>query len=237
MIIDFHSHILPGIDDGSANVAQSIKMLRMEAEQGVTHVVATPHFYARHNTPEAFLKNRDAAEAALRKEMAKHSGLPEVHIGAEVSFFRGMADSEMLEQLALRGTRFVLVEMPMPPWTEAYYQELEAIWEKRKLTPIIAHIDRYIGPFHTRGIPERLQALPVLVQANGDFFLEWGTASMALRMLRRGQIHLLGSDCHNIRSRKPNLGDAVQRITRKLGPEILGQIQERGESVLMAKVW
>ena len=120
----------------------------------------------------------------------------------------------------------------MPPWTDAYYRELEAIWAKRKLTPIIAHIDRYIGPLRTRGIPERLETLPVLVQANGDFFLEGGTASMALRMLRRGQIHLLGSDCHNTRSRKPNLGNAAQRIVRKLGPEILERVWECGQSVL-----
>ena len=232
MIIDFHSHILPGIDDGSAHVAQSIKMLHMEAEQGITHVVATPHFYARHNTPEAFLHQRDKAEAALREEMAKHSGLPQIHIGAEVSFFRGMADSEMLEQLVIRGTNYILVEMPMPPWDEAYYRELAAIWEKRKLTPIIAHIDRYIGPFRTRGIPQRLAELPVLVQANADFFRELGTASMALRMLRQGHIHLLGSDCHNTRSRKPNLGDAIQRIARKLGQEPLDRIREYGQTVL-----
>lgn len=45
-IMDFHSHILPGIDDGSASLEESIAMLRMEAEQGITHVIATPHFYA-----------------------------------------------------------------------------------------------------------------------------------------------------------------------------------------------
>ena len=231
MIIDFHSHILPGIDDGSADVAQSIAMLQMEAEQGITHVVATPHFYARHNTPEAFLRSRDAAEAALREEMNNHSGMPVLHIGAEVSFFRGMSDSDMLEQLAIRGTRYILVEMPMPPWTDIHYRELEAIWAKRRLTPIIAHIDRSIGPFRTHGIPERLMELPVLVQANGEFFLDGITASMAMRMLRKGQIHLLGSDCHSTRSRKPNLGDAVQRISRKLGQEPLEQIRQCGQAV------
>ena len=226
MIIDFHSHILPGIDDGSADVAQSIDMLRMEAAQGVAHVVATPHFYARHNTPEAFLQNRDAAEAALRAEMAKHTGLPQIHIGAEVSFFRGMADSEMLERLVIRDTRYILVEMPMPPWDEAYYRELAAIWEKRNLTPIIAHIDRYIGPFRTRGIPERLEELPVLVQANARFFLQRSTRGMAMRMLQKNQIHLLGSDCHNLEERKPRLGEALSVIEAGLGAAALEQIRD-----------
>ena len=66
MVTDFHSHILPAIDDGSATVEESVAMLRMEAEQGITHVVATPHFYAAHQTPETFLQARDAAEAALQ---------------------------------------------------------------------------------------------------------------------------------------------------------------------------
>ena len=57
-VIDFHSHILPGIDDGSKNVEESLQMLRMMAKQGITHVVATPHFYPQHDTPESFLKRR-----------------------------------------------------------------------------------------------------------------------------------------------------------------------------------
>ena len=65
-IIDFHSHILPGIDDGSRSVEESIALLQKEAEQGISHVVATPHFYPQLDTPERFLKRRAEAEAALR---------------------------------------------------------------------------------------------------------------------------------------------------------------------------
>ena len=83
-IIDFHSHILPGIDDGSQSVEESIALLRKEAEQGVTQVIATPHFYPRYDAPEQFLKRRSEAEAALREEMSKHSGLPQLFVGAEV---------------------------------------------------------------------------------------------------------------------------------------------------------
>ena len=50
-MVDFHSHILPGIDDGSASLEESIELLKREAEQGINHVVATPHFYAQHDTP------------------------------------------------------------------------------------------------------------------------------------------------------------------------------------------
>ena len=76
MVTDFHSHILPEIDDGSRSVEESIAMLRIEAEQGIRHVVATPHFYPQYQTPEVFLEKRDRAEAILREEMQKHEGLP-----------------------------------------------------------------------------------------------------------------------------------------------------------------
>ena len=57
-LTDFHSHILPGVDDGSTSVEESIAMLRMLSRQGVSHVVATPHFYPNYDDPEQFLRRR-----------------------------------------------------------------------------------------------------------------------------------------------------------------------------------
>lgn len=232
MVTDFHSHILPGIDDGSANLEESIAMLSMEAEQGVRRVIATPHFYARYDSPEHFLEKRDRAEALLRKELEKHGGLPEIMVGAEVYYFRGMSESDFLDQLTIRGKHCILVEMPPVPWKDEIYGELAAIWEKRHIIPIVAHIDRYIAPFRTHQIPQRLAQLPVFVQANAGFFLERSTASMAMRMLKADQIQLLGSDCHNLDTRAPNLGPATERIRSSLGPEVLERIRAYGMEAL-----
>lgn len=231
-VTDFHSHILPGIDDGSASVEESIALLTMEAEQGVRRVVATPHFYAGYDSPERFLENRDRAESLLRVEMARHGGLPELLIGAEVYFFRGMSESDLLPQLTIRGKSCILIEMPPAPWQTDHFWELERIWERRGIVPIIAHVDRYIGPFRTWGIPQRLAQLPVMVQANGAFFLERGTSAMAMRMLKADQIQLLGSDCHNMTVRKPNLSAALDRIQRKLGDGAIAGIREYEEKLL-----
>ena len=97
---------------------------------------------------------------------------------------------------------------------------------KQGLIPIVAHVDRYIGRFRTFGIPKRLAELPVLVQANAEFFLEKPTSSMALRMLKRNEIHLLGSDCHNLDARKPNLRAALDLIERRMGADPLAAIQK-----------
>ena len=225
-IIDFHSHVLPGIDDGSHSLEESIAMLRMEAEQGVSHVIATPHFYPRHDTPEDFLRKRREAEDLLREEMEKHSNLPTLSIGAEVYYFPGISNSETMTELTIDHKKCILIEMPTPPWTDAMYRELEGLYTKQGLIPIVAHVDRYIGRFRTFGIPQRLAELPVLVQANAEFFLQKSTSAMAFRMLKRNGIHLLGSDCHNLDSRKPNLRAALELIERRMGSTPLAAIQE-----------
>lgn len=230
--IDFHSHILPGIDDGSASLQESLSMLQMEREQGITRVVATPHFYAGHDRPETFLDRRDRAEEQLRREMEQYSDMPQIVIGAEVYYFRGISSSDWLRKLTIRGTACVMIEMPDTPWPATALQELSEIHRRFGLVPIIAHIDRYIAPLRSHGIPGKLSQMPVLVQANGDFFLRRSTAAMALRMLREDHIHLLGSDCHNLTSRAPNLGDARAVIQRRIGETALERIDSYGADVL-----
>lgn len=224
-IIDFHSHVLPGIDDGSASVEESVAMLREASAQGISHMIATPHFYARYDDPEVFLEARKQAQELLRRELEVHPGLPAVTVGAEVHFFPGISHSDILEGLTIGKNRCILIEMPDSPWTESMYRELENISQRRELIPIVAHVDRYISPFRTYGIPERLAELPVLVQANASFFLRGSTRSLALKLLRQDKIHLLGSDCHNMTTRPPMLGDAVEVIRQKLGEEPLDRIR------------
>lgn len=233
IVIDFHSHILPNVDDGSDSVSQSLDMLRLEAEQGVDCVVATPHFYANYDSPERFLRRRAAAEARLREAMAETGNFSEIIMGAEVYYFPGISESEPLLELTFSSKRCILLEMPEPPWTASMYREMERIWEKWGVTPVIAHVDRYIRPFKTHGIPDRLAQLPVLVQANAEFFLNRATRGLALRLLREDKIQLLGSDCHNMGSRKPNLADASSLIRKRLGQETIDRINSRGRALLL----
>lgn len=224
-VTDFHSHILPRLDDGSRSAEESLEMLRESARQGIDHVIATPHFYPQRDNPDRFLEARERAAEILRIAAGDEAGLPRITLGAEVYYFRGMSESDALDGLTIGQKPCILIEMPMGPWTPEMYRELENIRTQRGLTPIVAHIDRYIRPFRTGGIPEKLARLPVLVQANAEFFLNRSTAGMAMRMLRKEQIHLLGSDCHNLSTRKPNMGPALQKIRQKLGGEPLQRIE------------
>ena len=232
MVSDFHTHILPGIDDGSASVEESIAMLKAMAQQGITRVVATPHFYPRHDSPQRFLARREEAERALRKEMQRHEGLPEVIVGAEVHYYRGISESDVLSGLTIGDKCGILIEMPMAQWSEAMYRDLAAIPEKQGLVPIIAHVDRYFPTLGDGGIPAKLAELPVYVQANASAFLRFSTRGRMLRLLREEKVHFLGSDCHNLTDRAPNLVDAVRVVEKHHGASALQRICSYEDRVL-----
>ncbi len=232
MFADFHTHILPGIDDGSASVEVSLAMLRMHARQGVTHVVATPHFYPQRETPQAFLRRREAALQQLQEAAARESGLPELIMGAEVFCFSGMSNSDTLYHLTIGKSEYIMIEAPPFPWPENVHRELQGIYNNLGLMPILAHVDRYIRPFQKGELFWQIAELPVIVQANADFFLRRRTAAGARKLLREGRIHLLGSDCHNLTDRRPNLEAAAQAICRHLGEDALTPVGDWGEQIL-----
>ena len=89
-MIDFHTHILPGIDDGSRDIRMTEQMLEKEAAMGVTHVYATPHFYAHRANVNRFLERRQRSYAQVQELLERRSDLPKVTVGAEVYYFEGM---------------------------------------------------------------------------------------------------------------------------------------------------
>lgn len=207
-MIDIHSHILPGMDDGSRDEAESLAMLENLAAQEVSAVIATPHFYAEENSPAEFLRRR--AEAEERLNAVWHSGLPEVRLGAEVCCFEGMSHTEDLEKLCIEDTKILLLEMPFQTWSSRLVQEVVKLRRDRGLTIVLAHIERYL-PEQGEDL-EYLQSVGILTQCNASFFLRWRTRRKALRMLDQGKIQFLGSDCHNMTSRPPRLGEALAAI-------------------------
>jgi protein-tyrosine phosphatase len=229
-VVDFHTHILPKIDDGSKSIEESLAMLRAEWQQGVKEVVLTPHFYPQMDDPYKFLERRQAAFQRLQEAMGEEQ-LPKLRLGAEVYYYNGMSNSEILKELAISGTKCILVEMPDSRWTERMYMELADIYNKQELIPVVAHIDRYIRPFHTYGIPQKLALLPVLVQASGDFFVKSKTRRLAMKLLKEDKIQLLGSDCHNMQSRPPALDKAVEAIVKGSGESAIQHINRLEQKV------
>lgn len=232
-MIDFHSHILPKIDDGSSSVNESLEMLTLTKQQGISHIVATPHFYASENNPSNFLSARNHSYKSL-SESADVSSLPKIILGTEVSYFEGISDCEELAEMRIAGTHLIMIEMPMCKWSNRMLSELAAIYEKQGIIPLIAHVDRYIKLLHDKKLVDKLSGLPVLIQANASFFNNRKTLRPALSLLSKNKIHLLGSDCHNTVTRRPNLGEAYEIIEGKLGKEALQKIS-RNEKIVFSQ--
>lgn len=220
-MIDLHSHILPGIDDGSKSPEMSRNLLRLLQQQGVQTVVATPHFYPVEDTPDNFLRRRAEAYDRLQPMV---EDAPRILLGAEVTYFDGMRHSHAMEYLQLGQSGLLLVEMPFGPWTQRMVKELAQIPLATGLIPVIAHVNRYRRPDQLPKYQKELLLQGVLFQCNAEAFVSVWQRSWALKMLQKEQIHFLGSDAHNLTNRSPKLKQAAEVITRQLGAEAMDRL-------------
>lgn len=227
-MIDWHSHVLPKMDDGSHSAAESIAMMQAQAAQGVTTVIATPHFYANDDSVESFLERRNRSVETLGGQQA--DGLPALRLGAEVRYYPGISRMQGLSALCIEGSRLLLLEMPMCRWTRSMVRELTELSGKDGIRLVLAHIDRYL-PMQDREVWNELLDNGILMQVNASFFSAFTTKRKALSLLKEGYVHLLGSDCHNMTSRPPRIGDAFAVIRKRFGADYLTQTNEFGYSL------
>lgn len=226
---DWHSHILPGIDDGSQSVEESISMLRMLREQGAKRVIATPHFIANNESVENFLERRDEAYAKLKEQLFE--GAPEIRLGAEVAYYSGISRLPDLKRLCIEGSKCLLLEMPMAKWTEYIIKEVEELAHRGKINLVLAHVDRYRCLEDAR-IWERLCESGCIMQVNASSVLGFTTRPRILKRMRNESIHCVGSDCHNLTTRAPRIGRAYEIIEKKLGERIVRKIRDFGDYLL-----
>ena len=213
-MIDFHSHFLPGIDDGSDSISVSMAMLDAWRSQDITTVVATPHFYAERNNPERFLRRRDEAFGLVQEVIDKMSisSFPDIKLGAEVRFFDGISRFDGLNELCLEGTDLLLLEVGL-------------IASSTGIMPVAAHIERYFD--QPRHLVNAFLDLNIFFQSNAEFFLEPSTSRKAMKMLKKGIITFLGSDAHNMDRRPVNIGPALSLIKKSLGERFVSELSNR----------
>lgn len=230
-MIDIHAHILPQMDDGSASVEMTDQMLRLSQQQGVTTLVATPHFYAKKDSPEHFLERR---QAALDRIEYDGKVMPRLLLGAEVAYFDGMNRCEALPQLQLGQSGLLLIEMPFVHWTPRMVEEVLSLHRMLDLQPVLAHVERYGSQFAK--FKRRLLEGGVLFQCNADAFLGGLRAARWMGMLKSGEIHFLGSDCHNMDNRPPKLDQAETAVKRMLGSGIMHDLNGFAENILLREI-
>ena len=203
-MIDFHTHILPQIDDGAQNLDTSLGMLKAELAQGVEKVVLTPHYYGRTYSPKQFLEKR--AEAFERLCPLIPEGL-KTRLGAEVHFTGvNVPDYEELCALAIEGTQYILIEFPFNNgWTGQMFEKLSDFINDTGYTPIIAHIERYNEIWRKPALVTELTKMGCLLQVNARAFFDKRYKKLAMGLLKHGFVHCIGSDAHDLTGRPPNM--------------------------------
>ena len=230
-MIDLHCHILPGMDDGSPDVETSLAMLRRQAEQGIGAVCATSHYYAWQNDIEIFCERRAAALQKLLDAWPEER-LPRVIPAAEVAFFTGISACPDLGRLCIQGTNTLLLEMPFTEWNDFQVEEVSALVLDRGFQVVLVHPERFCGSKDNVWKLRELAELPVALQVNAKTLLRWRTRRLGLKLLQMARDPLLGSDCHNLTTRPPNLDEGRKITGRKLGDIFLDKIDQNAGRLL-----
>ncbi len=220
-MIDIHSHILPGLDDGSKNMAETLGMVRQLHEAGFKTFIATPHVLEGRDclSPPEIL----ATTEQVRERVAE-AGIPvEILPGAENYIFPDLAKWARAGKLLTLGNtgKYILVELPMleiPHYTDQVFFELQVLG----ITPVLAHLERNKG---LSAEPERILAWAkkgILFQLNlRSLSGHYGPQARQLAeiMLNSDLIHVIGSDAHRVSRSELTYFEGLQSIKEIVGEE------------------
>lgn len=233
-MIDLHCHILPGVDDGPKNLEESIAMGHVAVQQGITHILCTPHHKnGRYDNPAV---NVIAAVKNLQQEFDQR--------GIELTLFEGQEvrlTGELLEDIRHQdilftdlNNQYLLIEFPaaeVPAYTDQlFYQLIE-----QGHTPVIVHPERNdvfskdpnrLVPYLEMGVLTQLTAPSVIG------FFGRKIQKVARTMLSNRLVYMVASDAHSIQQRGFYLKEAYQEIERDFGSELVRELEQMTKDLL-----
>lgn len=222
--IDIHTHIIPGVDDGSKNIEQTVSMLETAYKQGIRTMYATPHY---GSGKERYDREYLLEQYGIVKEKARQiGGGIEILLGNEIYYRHGIVDEIKSGQaLTMNNTKYVLIEFDV----DISYKELYSALQKIVLSgyrPILAHIERYGCLYKKFDLLYAVKNLGVCLQINASSVIPklQPEASFCRKAVRDGYISFLGSDCHSTGWRPPCMSDAVKVLAKKTPEKIMGRI-------------
>ena len=215
-LIDIHSHILPEIDDGAESLEEALELLNAMKSQGITDVMATPHFIAREHNLEEYLSAVNEAHERLI-EATKNSDLPNIYLGSEVYYFPGIGKSKAISLLCLNKTKYLLLELASSDIDKYVLEDITNIRNNLDLIPIIAHIERYSKEKGFRKLLKLIDNGVCLAQLNAGALFLPSLKKAAYKLIKKGYISFIATDTHSVKYRPPMLSRALSAIETNLG--------------------
>ncbi len=229
-MIDFHSHLLYGIDDGSKNIGMSVAMLKESERQGIEISVATPHFYFNKKTDKIIQKRDKVCDKLIKYAQKNKINIPEIVLGFEVYLEDKIFEEPDLDRLKINGTNTMLVEMPRAKWDDAVFGRLDYVAGKG-YDIVLAHPERYCQIADDKDF-DRLFSYGFACQLNAASLINPNTRDFAYKLIKEGRIKLMGSDAHNVGTRANFIGIACEFIRNNLGEEYIDKMNENAERYL-----
>ncbi|PCD09425.1 tyrosine protein phosphatase [Peribacillus simplex] len=233
-MIDIHCHILPGVDDGSADMKESLNMARKAAEVGITHLFATPHHL---NEKYVNVKSNIIDRAVRLNENLHQNNIPlTIHLGQEVRIHRDIFTSlEKEEILTLddKGT-YLLLELPsgnVPTYTQEVIYELLL----KGITPIIVHPERNKELIENHNLLFKLVQEGAITQlTSGSIIGLFGknVKAFSKKIIEHNLAHFIATDAHNIGPRGFTLQEAYETITKTYGIQRTFYFKENAEQLI-----
>lgn len=230
--IDYHSHVLPGIDDGAKNVEESIEILDMMAKAGVDVLFCTPHFYPHKQSIERFLEKRNNAFETLKPHLKPEH--PEIRLGAEALLSKSLSEEE-LELLKLGGTDYVLIEMPYVHFSQSVYDSLFEVADTPNVKVLIAHIERYLQYNSLDEVEELFAEDNALGQINCTSLRKFGLRRKCVKLINDGYVQALGSDYHRIERGYALLDEGIAILQKKLKGSSFEALMKKSGKILENK--
>jgi protein-tyrosine phosphatase len=233
MLFDIHTHILPRMDDGAGSSAESCAMLRLLKQQGVDAVIATPHFRGDKDTLHGFFTRRDACYAQLMKYYDREV-MPEIYLGAEVRYFKGITESPDFPRLALGKSHYILMEPPYGAFPSGMVAELKNFVNSAAYKLIIAHVDRYLSTNPWETVCSLCDGEKIRGQVNAEALIRFIGRKKAVALLENQICSYLADDTHDMQERKPVMEPAMKQIEKHCRQDTIKQLMRNNTELYHA---
>lgn len=222
---DIHNHILPGVDDGSGSMAETMRLIQLEYDQGVRHIIMTPHY--RKGMFEISLNDKEEVFWRVRQQVCEKFPDLQIFLGCEY-----YATPHMMERITkdaryrMPGGQSVLVEFSYT--TDSYFlMHTVKQLQGAGYIPVIAHFERYQCLHKDAALIRQLQKENAVLQMNCDGILGkegFRMKRFCMQALKDDLVDLIGSDAHNTQERSVHLADAAEVIRRKFGEKRVAKL-------------
>ncbi|MED3731329.1 tyrosine-protein phosphatase [Geobacillus stearothermophilus] len=232
-MVDIHSHILPGVDDGAAAMENAIVMAQAAAKEGITTIIATPHHQngTYENPRPAVLSLAAELNDELKRRGIDLTVLPGQEVRIHGDLLDGLARGEVM---TLADTPYILIEFP-PDHVPKYAEQLLFDAQVKGFIPIIAHPERNVEIIE---YPERLYqlvkrgALAQLTASSVTGHFGKNIKMFSFQLIEANLAHFIASDVHNTKTRPFRLREAYETVRKEFGTEALYYFRENAEQLI-----